>query len=82
MSRTSVASWGSGNTDNVSAIISKDYQTEFRDDLMDTGLNVVLVTHSRDRKHTQELSIARGEYLEVKPSKILDTVNFLNLGVC
>ena len=44
---------------------------------MDTGLNVVLVTHTRDRKHPQELSIVRGEYLEVKLNQILYTVNVL-----
>ena len=32
---------------------------------MDRRLNIALVTHTRERKHNQELSIVKGEYLEV-----------------
>ena len=60
-----ITSWGSGDRDNVSAIISQDYQNEFRDKLMDNGANIVLVTHTRLRNHPQELSAVKGEYLEV-----------------
>ena len=58
-------SWGSGNTDTVSTIVSLENQNEFRDKLVDIGADIVLVTHGREKKHSQELSIARGEHLEV-----------------
>ena len=65
ISEGTITSWGSGANDNVSAIISQDYQNEFRDNLMDKGAYIALVTYTRVRKHPQELSIVKGEYLEV-----------------
>jgi len=65
LSDRTITSWGSGNSDNVSAIVSTDYQNEYRDELMDRRLNIALVTHTRERKHNQELSIVKGEYLEL-----------------
>ena len=56
-----------GNSSNMGtpSVNSLDGQANFRDELMDKGSQIVLVTYARKRGHPQELSVIRGEYLEV-----------------
>ena len=56
-----------GNSSNMGtpSVSSLECQANFRDDLMDKGSQVILVTYARKRGHPQELSVVRGEYLEV-----------------
>ena len=49
----------------ASTIVTTDYQNDFRDELIEKGLRIVLVTYSMEGTNPPELAVEKGEYLEV-----------------
>ena len=54
-----------GNQHSISSEEINDYDS-YRDELMSMGSKIALVTVSRDAQNVKELSVNKGEYLEVK----------------
>ena len=40
-------------------------QEEWRDLLIKSGVSIALVTHTRDAANTREMSVTKGDYLEI-----------------
>ena len=50
---------------SISSMSQSVLQDNFRDELMERNAAIALVIHSRNGQNDKELSVSRGEYLEV-----------------